>query len=167
MHFSPYHKKKSWQRFLIGILIGSILAYCILLFMYGSMYEKLIDSNYDLQSQLIELKNQNEALLQDNKEIDEKNRAPQTVERIEITIANAKQLQLDRLTIRQLDELIKAEINHIIGNDIQLLNESHQLLQAAIENKSFKIDDATYSFDIKMLVISSTLKLTLHAKLFS
>lgn len=58
MHIPPYHKKKSWQRFFVGTFFGGVIAYCILLYMYGSMYENLLKQNLELHSQVSTLKNQ-------------------------------------------------------------------------------------------------------------
>ena len=165
MHFTPYHKNKSWQRFFFGIFIGAVLSYCILIFMYGKMYEQLIEVNYDLQAQITELQSRNEALLKDNESIAEKNKVRLTVERIEITIPNQEQLRLDRLIILQLNEMIKKEINHVIGQDIYIVSESDQLLLSTLENKAFTIDDFTYYFEVKKLTIAHTLKLTMIAKI--
>lgn len=164
MHFTPYHKKKNWQRFFFGAFVGAALAYFITVYMYGSMYENLLKRTYELQSTVTELKRQNDALQQDKEDIDEKNKERLTVNRIEINITNAEQLKIDRLSISQLDEMIKKEINHIIGQDIDVISESEQLLQSTIENKRFSIDDFTYYFKIEKLIISRTVKLTLIAK---
>lgn len=165
MHIPPYYKKKSWQRFFIGAFIGAVIAYCIFIFMYGSMYERLFEHNLDLQSELTELEKQNEALLQDKKDLNEKSKAPVTVDGIEIHITNEKQLRLDRLIIHQLEEMMKQEIDHIIGQDISVVAESDRLLLSTIENKAFSIDDFTYSFEISKLTISKTVKITAKAKM--
>lgn len=165
MHIFPYYKNKGLQRFFLGVVIGGIIAYCILLFMYGRMYEQLLENNYDLQAQITEIKRQNDALLQDNKDIDDERKEKLTVNRIEIRIENAAQLRFDRLIIIQLDEMIKQEIDHIIGQPIQIIAESNRLLQSAIENKAFSVDDFTYYFDIQKLIISQTVHLTLKAKI--
>ena len=112
-----------------------------------------------------ELKQQNEALLQDNKDINEKNKERLTVNQIEIEISNADEFKLDRLSISQLNEMIKNEINHIIGQDIDVVSDSEQLLQSTIENKQFSVDELTYYFEIEKLTISKTVKLIMVAKL--
>lgn len=166
MHVPPYHRKKSWQRFFIGAVIGAIIAYFMFVLLYGKMYERLLEANYDLQSRVSELESQNEALLEDQKDLDEKNKKSITVERIEITIINETQLRLDRLVIHQLEELIKGEINHIIGTDITVIDNSVELLLSAIENKAFKVDDVTYYVDVQRLIfIAPTLKLGLKANI--
>jgi hypothetical protein len=165
MHIPPYYKLKSWQRFIIGVVTGSVIAYAIFIFMYGSMYEKLYEENLDLQSKVSELQSHNDSLLQDMKDSDEKSKQQFTVERIDVFIMNQTELRLDRLIVYQLDHMIKGEINHMIGKDIRVISESDQLLLSTIENKAFTIDDFTYYFEVKRLVISDTIKLVLYAKI--
>lgn len=165
MHIPTFHKKKGWQRFLLGFFTGVVIAYCIIMFMYGSMYEKLFEKNLALASQVAELEDLYESLLQDQKEEDEKNKKQLTIESIEIEITNADELKLDRLIIHQLTEMVKQEIKHIIGQDITIISESDQLLFSTIENKAFTIDDFTYYFEIKKLTISKTVTLQMVGKL--
>lgn len=167
MHIPPYLRKKSWQRFFLGFATGAVIAYVLFIFMYGSMYERLFENNLSLQSKVSELESQNKALSEDKKAVDEENKERLTVERIEIVIANADKLQLDRLIIHQLDDMIKNEINHIIGNDIRTVAESVKLLQSTIQNKEFSIDDFTYYFEVETMTISNTVELTLLAKISS
>lgn len=61
MHIPPYYKKESWQRFFIGAFFGAVIAYVIIMYMYGSMYEKLYEENVNFASQVNDLKKQNEA----------------------------------------------------------------------------------------------------------
>lgn len=165
MHIPPYFKKRSWQQFLIGAFFGGIVAYCVLIFMYGTMYESLYQDNLTLRTQLEELKNQNEALLQAKENSEEQEDAQLMINRIEVTIANADDLQLDRLTVYELESMIKQDLNHVIGQQIQVISESSTLLISAIENKSYAIDSFTYQFETSQLTISQTLKLTLIAKI--
>jgi len=160
IHFPPYHKYPSWQRFFAGVLLGAILAYPVLLYMYGSMYEELLIENSEMQSQVTELKNQNEALLQDKEEME----APLTVETIEITITNGQELKMDRLITHQLEQLIQTEIDHLVGEEVNNLVKSDQLIISAIENKKFKVDDFTYYFDVTLLTISPTMKVNVEAE---
>lgn len=165
MYVSPYHKKKSWQRIIIGAFFGALTAYCVFMFMYGEMYEELMEKNLNLQAELSELKKHNEALLKDNEDLDEQSKKAVTIKFIELDIVNAKQLRLDPLIIHQLEELIKNEIGHLIGEDVQIIAKSDQLLVSTIENKTYQVDDFTYQFTIRTLIISQRIKLTVHAKL--
>lgn len=167
MHIPPYHKRKSWQHFFVGVFAGAVIAYCIVLFMYGTMYEQLLANNLELQSQLTEIKSQNDALLQDKKDLNEKSKEPITVNKIEVIFTNAEQLRLDRLIIHQLEDMIKEEINHIIGQDINIVAESDKLLLSTIENKAFSIDDFTYYFEVLKLTISPDVKISVKAKVYN
>lgn len=160
MHIPPYYRKESWQRFLSGCFIGAVIAYCIFLFMYGSMYERLFEENIRIQSELTELKKQNDALLQDKKDLNAKSNEAITVDKIEVNITNSEEIRLDRLIIHQLEDMVKQEFDHIIGEDVTVVAESDELLLTAIENKEFTIDDFTYSFEVHMLTISDEVKIT-------
>lgn len=164
MHIPPYHKKLSWQRFLIGVCAGGVIAYIIFMYMHGIMYEKLLAENLQLRSEVHELQSKNESLLQDKKDMDEAVKKPLTIETIEISIYNHEQMDLDRLATHQLKELIKEEVNHIIGKEVETISESDQLLITTIENKPFTIDDFTYYFDIYTLTIAETVKINVKAK---
>lgn len=167
MHIPPYFKLKSWQLIIIGTVSGGIIAYCVLLFMYGSMYEKLYGDKLDLQAEHAQLVSRYEALIQDKRELDEKSKQAITVDTIEVIITNQKELRLDRLITHQLEEMVKQEINHIIGQDVVIVSESDQLLLSSIENKGFSIDDFTYYFEIKKLTISRNIKITVETKIFN
>lgn len=158
MHIPPYYKKGSWQRFFSGMLFGGVLAYLILLYMYGTMYEDLIKENLELTEIATDLRNQNEALLQDQSD----GNTPLTVQEIEITISNQEILKNDSLLVSQLKSLIKQEINHLIGAEVNIISASDELLISAIENKAFKIDDVTYHFTISRLTIDSKLKIVVE-----
>lgn len=165
MHIPPYYKKEPWQRFLSGCFIGAVIAYCIFLFMYGSMYERLYEENVRVKSELTEQKNQNEALLQDKRDLNEKSKEAVTVDKIKVNITNNDELRLDRLITHQLEDMVKQELDHVIGEDISVIADSDQLLLAAIENKKFTIDDFTYSFEVRLLAISEEVKITAEAKI--
>lgn len=165
MHIPPYHKKPSWQRFLVGAAIGAILSYIVIMYMYGSQYEKLIANNYELQAQVTKVKAQNEALLKDKEDLSEKSNQSLTVQDIEVEITNGADLKLDRLITFQLEEMIKAAIYSIIGEKIEVVAASDNLLESTIENKGFTVDDFTYYFDITKLAFTQTVKITVKAKL--
>lgn len=160
MHIPPYHKKKTWQRFFAGSLVGGIIAYIIFIFMYGTMYENQLKENLELTSQVNDLKNQNEALLKDTENL----KTPVTVSVIDITIENAEEISLDSLVVPKLEELVKDEISHITGQSVSIVDEIDQLLISAIENKEYTIDDIHYQFTVRKLTISETVKVFLEAE---
>lgn len=165
MHIPPYHKKTTWQRFFVGAFFGAIISYFIFIYMHGNIYEQLIEENRDLKSQVTELKNHNEALLEEKKDLDEKSKQPLTVESIEINITNTDELHLDRLIVHDLEALIKEEISDIVGQEVSLISDSDNLLKSTIQNKKFTLDDFTYQFVVKTLTITETVKITAEAEI--
>lgn len=163
MHIPPYYKKKTWQMFFIGVFVGGIIGYFVLLYMYSSMYEELLEKNYDLREALIDLREQNEVLLKNQ----EQQVSELTVKEIEIIIENEELLKNDSLLVSQLKTLIKEEISYLIGTDVLIISASEALLLAAIENKAFSIDNVTYRFTVTRLTISQTLKIVVEASLIN
>lgn len=163
MHIPPYHKKKSWQLFMIGAVFGSIIAYIIFSYMYGKMYENILLENIQLRTKIGELKKQTEALLLDKEELEEQ--TTPTIQTITIDFLNQTDLRLDRLITLQLEDLIKQEINNIIGNNVKSVAENDDLLVTVIENKTFTIDDLSYQFEVRKLFLSENVKLSLYGKL--
>lgn len=162
MHVSPYHKKRTIQIFLLGVFTGAVIGYIVLIFMYGKMYENMMTENIKLSSEIKDLERRNEALLQDKVHLEEKTFIIQSVE---IEFSNAEELRMDRLIIHQLENLVKNEINQVVGKEIDSVADNADLLITVIENKTFTIDDLSYEFEVVKLSITERLRLTLHASL--
>ncbi|WP_047981604.1 sporulation membrane protein YtrI [Ornithinibacillus contaminans] len=165
MHVPPYHRRPGWQRFFVGVLFGALLAYWIVIFMYGTMYERLLAENSSIQKELHDAQLKIEALEKDKEDLNEKNKQSITVEEIDLEILNADDLKIDKLLQNQLEELIKEEIKEILGSNVDTIAENDVLLLSSIENKTFRVDDFTYSFEIKRLIISKTVKIVTEAKI--
>lgn len=159
MHFPPYYKRPEWQRFFIGVLVGGLIGYFVLIYMYGVMYEDLLAENYQLAEEIIDLRQQNKVLLESQEDQD----TVLAIEEIEITISNPNVLKNDSLLVSQLKTLIKEEISHLIGTDILIVSSNEELLISAIENKAFTIDDATYHFSITRLTFAPKLGIVVAA----
>lgn len=165
MHIPPYHKKASWQRFFVGLFFGALISYGIVIYMYGQMYEDLLEKNLSLQSELNDVKKQNDSLLKTNEDLDEQSKKPMTVESISIIIDNKEELKLDTFTIHKLEDLIKQDIDYLIGKDVNVVSESEELLISAVENNTYEVDDFSYEFKVSKLIISNHIKITIDAKL--
>lgn len=163
MHIPPFYKKRTYQTFFIGIFIGAVIAYLTLLFMYGKMYEKLLVERMQLKTEIEEITQQNEALLEDKEQLEEQSSA--IVTSIQVQFINEKTLKFDRLMTLQLENMIKSELSNIIGKSIQSVSESDDLLITVIENKTFTIEDQSYEFEVKKLSIAEQIKLSLEGKI--
>lgn len=162
MHIPPYHLKRNWQIFALGLLAGSILAYVIFIYMFGKLYGETITSLTELETEIQGLQRQNETLLQDKEKLQQEQQI--TVQTIEISFTNSKQFRFDRLTTHQLNSLIKDELQDIIGKDVKSVAENSELMINLIEKSTYTIDDISYVFTIKKLIISDNVSLHLHIR---
>ena len=165
MHVPRHHQKPGWQRFLVGIFFGALISYWVVLFMYGTMYERLLEENGEIQEKLNDAEKKVLALEKDKADLNELSKQKVTVEEIDLEIINATDLKIDTLLQHQLESLVKEEIDDIIGREIQSIGESDTLIFSAIENKTFKVDDFTYYFEIERLVIAPTVRIVVKAKI--
>ncbi|SEA49076.1 hypothetical protein SAMN05421743_10579 [Thalassobacillus cyri] len=157
MHIPTYYKRKGWQRFFAGMIVGGIIGYGLLLYVSGSLLEHWVEENIRLRGKLTELESAYEGLLETQEEKQEQF----TIQQIEITFTNDKRLQMDRLTKHQLETLIKAEIEDVIGKDVEEIGKNREFLIKAIENKQYRIDDFTYQVEVIQLIIYRQLSLEL------
>jgi len=167
MHIPPFYKKSTWQRFFAGALIGGIISYGVFLYMYGAMFEEMLAQNREFQSEITDLENQNEALIQDKEELNENAEKVLKIENIEVTIENSEELRLDRLLIHDLEEMVKQEVDHIIGQDLSVIGQSDMLLRSTIENKEYTIDDFRYELEVRLLTIWETTRITVEVTLIN
>lgn len=165
MRIPSEREMKKWQPFITGLIIGAIIAYTLFIFMNGQLYEQLLTESYELQAELSELEKQYELLEQDKEDLDERASKAITIEKINVEITNEKELRLDRLMSHQMVEQIKTDIEHLLGQDITVVEQSAQLLITTIENKPLTIDEVTYHFSVEQLVISAHLKLNIKAEI--
>ncbi|MDC3415756.1 sporulation membrane protein YtrI [Aquibacillus salsiterrae] len=159
MHIPPYYKMRDWQRFLAGTFVGAIISYVVFIYMYGQFYENWVEENLAIRSELNELE-ENYQALQENGNSKENI----TVNSIEISITNQKQLKLDSLSVHQLQELIKTQIRDVIGKDIESLSKNYTFITSTVENKQYTIDEFTYKATVKQLFIPGS-TLTMNVEL--
>lgn len=163
MQIPPFYKYKSYQIFILGALSGAIIAYIVLLYMHGKMYENVLVEQVELKMEIKEIRKQNEILIDDKEEMEAQSAA--TVKGIQIDFENAKELKFDRLSTLQLENMVKNELANVIGKTIQSVSESDDLLVTVIENKTFTIEDHSYQFEVKKISISEQIKLTLEGEI--
>lgn len=164
MHIPPYHKEPGWQRFFAGAFFGGLIAYAILLFMHGTMQVELLEENLTLRAENGELKTQNEALLKDNKNLDEKTKADIKIDSVDIEILNAEDMKFDRLLGHQLTELIKKEIDQVIGSSVATVSGNAELLISTVENETYRVDEFSYKLEVRRLTIYKTVHLAVKVE---
>lgn len=161
MHIPPYHHKRSWQVFLIGFFFGSLTAYLIFMFMYGKLYGDTLTNLTELEEEVQDLTRQNEILLEDKEQLQLEQKL--TIQSIDVFFTNQKQFRFDRLTRYQLTSQIKEELSHIIGKDVKSIAENNEFIINIIEKTNFTIDDLSYQFTVKKLIMTEDIELHLEA----
>lgn len=165
MHFPRLYRRKEWQRFFVGCLLGAIVAYILFVFIHGQTVERLLEEKVANKSRITELENEIELLQEDVKDLDEQTTEPLTVNKIQIILSNEKDFKFDRLMSHELKESIRQDLDPLLGERVTTIGESYQLLITALENKSFTIDDSHYGLIVEHLIISEQLTITLQIKL--
>jgi hypothetical protein len=154
MHIPPYYKRRGFQYFFVGILVGIILSYLFFLYIEGQLTERWIEQNVSLRKDVVNLQNQINELLKDRENLSKEKEKKLTVQDINVTISNAEQLKLDKFFIYELTSQIKNELIELIGNSVDSLAENRTLIRSTIENKVIKIDKFTYRSDLTELIIA-------------
>ncbi|QGH35306.1 hypothetical protein GI584_15155 [Gracilibacillus salitolerans] len=167
MHIPPYHKRPSWQRFLAGVAIGTIIGYIIFIYMFGELQEKWIEENLALRGDLQDLNQSYENLRKNHETLDQQTKEGLQVSEINIEFLNLKELNIDtdRIMIQQLEEAVRTEAAHAVGKSIDEIADSIDLLIATIENKTINIDDFRFQAEIERIIVSETLYLSIQLKI--
>lgn len=167
MHIPPYYKNKAWQRFLAGILVGTLIGYYIFIFLFGQLQEDWIEENLALRGELQELQQNYETLLENHRALDQQTKEDYQIEEIKINFLNTKELKIDndRIMLYQLEEAINEEANQAVGKNIDDIADSIDLLISAIENKTINIDDFRYQAQVEQIIVSRTLTLSIRLKI--
>ncbi|MBB6452096.1 2',3'-cyclic-nucleotide 2'-phosphodiesterase (5'-nucleotidase family) [Salirhabdus euzebyi] len=167
MHIPPYYKRRGFQYFFVGIIVGFIISYLVFIYINGELTEKWIEENIQLHSKVESLENTNRILSEDKEELNEKNKQKLTIQDIQVQLTNAKQLRLDRFIEHELISKIKEELSSLTGNSIESVMENKSLIYTSVENKTFKIDDFAYEAEIRELIISTKMSISVKITMSS
>lgn len=159
MHIPPFYKRRSWQHFLLGIIAGGVISYLLLLYIYGEMYHGLHVRHAKLSTELQDVRRQNEALQQDK---NEQTSEAQTIDKITIRFAPNEKVRLNRLQLIALEDMIKEELQPIIGRKTESVIENEQLIITMLENKQFTIDNNIYEVKTTKLFITNEITWTIQ-----
>ncbi len=97
--------------------------------------------------------------------LNKKNIEQMTIQEIKIRITNYQRYDLDPLSIYQMEEGVKKEINMVIAKDLETVYKSRELLRRAIENEVIEVNNKRYRLKIKEIFIYTTLSILLEIHL--
>jgi len=159
MRVPPYYRKPSWQRFFSGMAIGAALSWVLFLYFNGVLMEKNSKTIHEQKDKIAELEEDIKIWQDDYAELNKKNEEKLTVQEIKVKIVNDKKYKLDALSIYEIEEQTKSDLNILLAKDLDSVFKSRELITKLIENKTIPINDKRYKLKIKSMVIYTSVSI--------
>lgn len=165
MRIPPYYRKPSWQRFFSGMTVGAMLSWVLFLYFNGEMIEKNAKVIHEQKVKIEDLENDIKIWQDDYAELNKKNEEKLTVQEVKVKITNDKKYKLDALSIYEIEEQTKSDLNILLAKDLDSVFKSRELVNKLIENKSFRVGDKRYKLKIKSMVIYTSVSIQVELML--
>jgi uncharacterized protein YqiB (DUF1249 family) len=164
MRIPPYHRDRTWQRFLAGAAIGAIISWFVFLYLFGILQEKQVRRIAEMQDQIVDLQKDIQIWQEDYVKLNKMNKKKLTLQEIRVHLVNAKQYRLDSYMAFRIEESVKEDLFHLVAKDIETVYKSKELLKKTVENKTFTINEQTYKLEITELFLFTTLFIEVRLK---
>lgn len=166
MRIPPYYRRPEWQRFFSGMAIGALLSWVLFFYINGVWMEKQAKKIEQQKDEIADLKSDIQIWMEDYEELNKKNQENLTVQEIKVKIVNDKKYkQLDTLSIYEIEEETKGQLNMLLAKDLDSVFKSRDLITKVIENKSIKVNDKRYKLKIKSMVIYTSVSIQVEISL--
>ncbi|MBA4537114.1 sporulation protein [Bacillus aquiflavi] len=161
MRIPPFYHNPVWQRFLTGIVLGSIISWVVFLFIYGSLQENQTKLIRQQEDEIRDLKENIKIWQEEFKALNKKNEQKLTVQDIKVQLVNGHKYKLDSFSIFEIEEKIKEDVSIMIAKDLDTVYKSRDLFKKMIENKVIKVNDKRYRLEVKEIVVYTSLLIQL------
>lgn len=166
MRIPPYYHKPSWQVFFSGMAIGGLISWGIFLYIFGTWQEQQSEEIQKQKDVIKELTDEKNIWQDEFKELNKRNLEKMTVQEIKIQVINSDKYDLDPLSVYQIEDEVKEDLNMILlAKEIESVYKSSELLRRAVENKVVKVNDKRYRLEIKEIFIYTTLSISVEMHL--
>lgn len=156
----PYYRRKGYQRFFGGLLIGFIGGWVFFLLNSGSLIDEYIIQIKEQQLKINALNKENNVLREDKLKLNEENQKKLLVEEITVQVTESNKTdEIDRLTKLNLVNAIKDELKIVLQKDVESVATNRELLKQLLQNKEFEIDDSKYRITSIEMNLYTTLEL--------
>ncbi|WP_027724089.1 sporulation membrane protein YtrI [Tuberibacillus calidus] len=159
MRIPPYYKYPAWQRFFAGCAVGAIIGFCFFILLYGMAQERQIDKIMEQETIIKDLKDNLEVLRESSEKENEELTKQLTIQEVKVFVDEGK-FSLNHLVKLDLEQALASQLKILINKRIETVGDNDQLIFQAIEGHPFTVEDKTYTFKIKSLIIFSTVKIT-------
>ena len=135
MRIPPYYRKPSWQRFFSGMAVGAMLSWALFLYFNGELIEKNAKVIHEQKVKIEDLEKDIKIWQDDYAELNKKNEEKLTVQEVKVKITNDKKYKLDALSIYEIEEQMKGDLNILLAKDLDSVFKSF-----------FKCEDTLFQF---------------------
>ncbi|MCF6138211.1 sporulation membrane protein YtrI [Pseudalkalibacillus berkeleyi] len=162
MRIPPLHRRKGYQRFFAGIIIGIIIGWFFFLISFGGLQDQYLTEIKKRDAEIKDLNDQFEHFREDyekkNKDIEKSLR----IQEIKLIFLNREKVKIKGLMFHDLEKAVKTEMNDVLTKDIESVSEHTDLIIKSLENKNFLIGDQTFKVKVYQMHLYTTLRLYLN-----
>jgi hypothetical protein len=163
MRIPPFYRLRSVQQFFAGMAIGGVISWCVFLYINGE-WQELFSKRISKQEERIkDLEKEKNIWQNDYRELNKKNEELLIVQEIKVKIS--QKYQLDPLSVYEVEEAVKEDINPLLKMDIDTAFKSGDWVKKVIENRTHKVNDKRYQLKVKEIVFYTTLSIQLEMQL--
>ncbi|GAF14962.1 hypothetical protein JCM19045_4301 [Bacillus sp. JCM 19045] len=149
MYIPNYKKHRGWLRFFAGILIGALIGWGFFLAEYGQKHDHFHGELGKKEILIKDLQAKNAQFINDLTTQNEENAKQLIVQTLSVTILNADKYHLSQLNLYELRQQILKELQHLQGTSIETIAHLTEVMESAVQNKSYLINDNVYTIEIK------------------
>ncbi|MGM7702316.1 sporulation membrane protein YtrI [Pseudalkalibacillus sp. Hm43] len=164
MRIPPLHRRKGYQRFFAGIIIGTLIGWFFFLLSFGGLQNHYIMEIKKRDQRYEDLNNKFQHYREDydekNKEI-EKNLK---VQEIDVTFLNREKVKIKGLMFHELERSVKSELHDLLTDDIESVSKHSDLVIKTLENKTFLIENEKFQVKVYQMHLYTTLRLYLNVE---
>ena len=147
------------------MILGGVISWGIFIYIFGVWQEKQANQIQKQKEEIQELEDDIKIWQEEFVSLNKKNIEQMTIQEIKIRISNYQRYDLDTLSVYQIEEGVKKEINTVIAKDLETVYKSRELLRRAIENEVVEVNNKRYRLEIKEIFIYTTLSILLEIHL--
>ena len=159
MRIPPLYQKPTWQRFFVGVVIGSLISWFVFLYMYGVLQEKQINKIHKQNSIIHEMSNKIGIWEKDYNRLNEEVEKKLLIEDVKVVVLNGKQYHLELLSVAEAEELIEDDLTSLIAKEVETVYTSKNLLKKSIENKIIEINKKRYRLEVVEIFFYTTMNI--------
>ncbi|MFS0787491.1 sporulation membrane protein YtrI [Shouchella sp. 1P09AA] len=148
MFVPNYSKHRGWLRFFSGMMIGALIGWSFFIAEYGQKHDRLYSEIGKKDIIIQELQEKNAQFLNDLTLQNEENARQLIVQTVSVTILNAERYHLSQLNVYELRQQILKELQHLQGTNIETIASLTEVMESAVENKVYQLNDNQYSVKI-------------------